>query len=176
VIQNKQKLSLEMVANILVVVVGISLIAFFAYKYYPKAKTYEAEFLNKGKGFTGLEEIDFKSSPRTLVLGISTKCPYCTQSIPFYKKLIETVKYTNDVRIVAAFPQKQDEIDRYLTEHDFNIKTVPNVVLIDSSIEMTPTMVWIDSDKKIVKSWQGYLDKDGQDDFWDFYNSKLNPK
>jgi hypothetical protein len=41
---------------------------------------------------------------------------------------------------------------------------------------MTPTMVWIDSDKKIVKSWQGYLDKDGQDDFWDFYNSKLNPK
>jgi hypothetical protein len=169
-------LSLEMIANILVVIVGISLIGFFAYKYYPKGKTYEAEFLTKGKEFSRLEEIDFKSNPRTLILGISTKCPYCTQNIPFYKKLIETVKYTNDVKIVATFPQKQDEIDRYLTEHTFAIKTVPDVVLIESGIEVTPTIVWVDSDKRIVKSWQGYLDQEGQDDFWDFYNSKLNPK
>ena len=171
-----KKLTLEKFANILVVVMTIALVTFFAFKYYPQTKTYEAEFLTKGKGFTGIEEIDFAANPRTLILGLSTKCPYCNQSIPFYKKLVETVKYTNDIKIVAVFPQKQDEIDRYLSEHELQIKTVPDVTLINSSIDMTPTMVWVDSDKRIVKSWQGYLDKEGQDDFWDFYNSKLNPK
>lgn len=174
---NKIKDRLEIATNILVLVMGVALISFFVYKnFYPKTKTMEAKTLNTGSLFHGLEEIDFKNHPNTLIIALSTRCPYCTASLPFYKRLIETNKNSEDLRIIGIFPQPQDEIDRYLAEHNLQIHSIPNVKLGDINIEATPTVVWIDNKKKIVRSWEGFFEKDAEDDYWDFYNAKLVPK
>jgi AhpC/TSA family len=174
----KPKDILEVITNIFVVVIGLGLLGLYiSNNYFPKAKTYDAEVLTRGKGFTGLEEIDFSTHRNNIVVAFSTKCPYCTQSLPFLQSLLEINKDSDNVRIIAVFPQPQDEIDRYLVEHKINnLKTIPNFKLIDSSVEMTPTIVWINSSKQIARSWEGYLDRGGQDDFWSYYNGKLAPK
>ncbi len=136
----------------------------------------EAKTLKTGSSFRGLEEIDFTPHSNTLIIALSTKCPYCTQSIPFYKRLLETNKHSDDLRIVTIYPQSQSEIDRYLTEYNLQIKSIPDVKFGNINIEATPTIVWINSDKEIVRSWEGFLNKEAEDNFWDFYNTKLSPK
>lgn len=173
----KPKDLLEITANILVLIMAVSLVTFFVHKnYYPQEKSFEAMTLKKGTAFRGLEEVDFSNHPNTLILALSTKCPYCTQSIPFYKRLLETNKNSDDLRLIAIYPQPQSEIDRYLTEYNLQIKSIPDVKFLNINMEATPTLVWINSNKEIVRSWQGFLNKEAEDNFWDFYNTKLSPK
>lgn len=81
---------LNFATNILVVVISVMLIGLLAYRVFfqPSLASFEAELLRAGKDFKGLQEVDFKKSPDTILLATDVKCQYCTQSLPFYKKLI----------------------------------------------------------------------------------------
>ena len=62
--------------NILVVIIGIMLIGLVAYRVFfqPSSGSLEAELPIAGEDFKGLQEIDFKESPNTILLATDVKC------------------------------------------------------------------------------------------------------
>lgn len=169
---------LNLATNILVVVVGMMLVGLVAYRafFLPSLNSLEAELLRAGDEFKGLQEIDFKKSPNTILLATDIKCQYCTQSLPFYKKLIAKSKDNPAIRIIAVFGNKSEEVENYLREHDVVVEFIPNVDLVKLKVDATPTIIWVDADRKIVGSYQGLFQEKQESAFLEVYQKTLSGK
>lgn len=166
---------LNFAANILVVLVGVLLVGLLSYRafYQPSLDSLEAEFLRSGDDFKGLQEVDFKKSPNTILLATDIKCRYCIQSLPFYKKLIAKSKENTGVRVIAVFSNESEEIKHYLREHDVDIEFIPNVDLVKLKVDATPTVIWVNANRKIVGSYQGLLQEKQESAFLEVYEKRL---
>lgn len=166
---------LNFAANILVVAVGALLIGLLAYRafFQPSLGSLEAELLRTGDNFKGLQEIDFKKTPNTILLAIDIKCQYCLQSLPFYKKLIAKSKESPNVQVIAVFSNKSEEVEQYLREHDVDTEFIPNVDLVKLKVDATPTVIWVDANRKIVGSYQGILQEKQESAFFEVYEKRL---
>ncbi|PYS23251.1 MAG: hypothetical protein DMF72_09800 [Acidobacteria bacterium] len=98
--------------------------------------------------------IDWSKSNRTLLLALSTHCHFCTESAPFFKQLKQ--RRTDDVRIVAVFPQPVDQAKPYLDKLDLSFEIVQSS-LDTLGISGTPTLLLIDRDGAVTESWVGRL-------------------
>ena len=65
--------------------------------------------------------IDWKSSERTLILAISTTCHFCSESAPFYKKLIAE---KGNMRLIAVLPQSILQGQAYLHQLGLSIDEI----------------------------------------------------
>lgn len=170
--------SLNFVANILLVLIGTILVGTFAYRifYQPSIGSLgslEANLLKAGEKFKGLQEINFEKSPNTILLVTDIKCPYCTQSLPFYKKLISKSKENSSFRIIAVFTNEKEEVARYLREHEFDVEFIPDIDLVKLKADATPTMIWVDANREIIGSYQGMLKEEQETAFFKAYENRL---
>lgn len=166
---------LNFALNILVVIVGATLIGLLAYRAFvqPSLGSIEAELLRAGDDFKGLQEVDFKKSPNTILLVSDIKCRYSTQALPFYKKLIAKNKENQAVRVIGVFDNKKEEVERYLREHKVDVEFIPNVNLVKLKVDATPTVIWVDENRKIVGSYQGLLQEELETDFFEVFEKRL---
>lgn len=61
-----------------------------------------------------LPGINWNESEETVVLALSDKCHFCTESAPFYQRLTQELAGSKKVRLVAVFPQEVDAGKKYL--------------------------------------------------------------
>lgn len=61
-----------------------------------------------------LPGVQFPAQRDSLVLGISTQCHFCNESLPFYKGLTDSLQGRLDV--FAVMPQAQTEAGKYLAD------------------------------------------------------------
>jgi thioredoxin-related protein len=97
------------------------------------------------------------SSPYTLVLGLSTTCPYCTMNRSLYAKLSAYTRTISELRIVALFPQPVDEGRQYLTAHGVDVHEIRSMDLTPLGIRGTPTIFLVKQDGTVVSSWAGMV-------------------
>lgn len=109
-----------------------------------------------GKTFP-LDNIDWKSNQKTLVLYISTTCRYCNESSPFYKRLVD--KYSNDksVKILAVLPQTVDESKTHLNSLGVGIVDVYSARLSSIGVSATPTILLVNDSGIVLEYWRGKL-------------------
>ena len=107
-----------------------------------------------------LPGVAFPAQRDSLVLGISTQCHYCNESLPFYKQLSDSLQGRLDV--FAVLPQTQAEAGKYLA--DAGLSTVHGVSAdLDSiGVYATPTLLLVDSTGKVKDAWLGKQDEAGQ--------------
>ena len=167
---------LNIATNIIVVVIGVALISLIAYRvfYQPSLGSTEAELLRKGQEFKGLQEVDFKQNSNTILLALDANCEYCTQSLPFYKNLITKSKNNPSVRVIALFKNKSEEIENYLRENEIAVEFIPDVDLVKLKVDATPTVIWVDANRKIVGSYQGSLQEKQETAFFEVYDKKYS--
>lgn len=103
--------------------------------------------------------VDWKSDVNTVVMVLSTTCHFCSESTPFYQKLVEERK---DHPVIAVFPQSVDEGTLFLRTHGVKVSTVRSETLEATGVDGTPTLLLVDRDGKIVKAWKGKLDPGGE--------------
>jgi len=92
-----------------------------------------------------------------VVLALSSKCHFCSESAPFYQRLNDEVAQLRDARLIAVFPQEVDEAKQYLSALGVKIEDVRNASLNSIGVNGTPTLVIIDSKGRIEQSWVGKL-------------------
>jgi hypothetical protein len=105
--------------------------------------------------------VDFAKATHTLILVIQQDCIYCTNSMPFYRRLIQerTLRQAQSLQIVIAAPwrDRDTDIDSYLASE----KIQPDAVIFPSAadipVRMTPTLLLADSTGAIIKAWPGFL-------------------
>lgn len=114
-----------------------------------------------------VEDIDWKSSKKTLVLYISTTCHYCDESSPFYQRLVE--KYVDDtsMKIVAILPQTVEEGKDHLRSLGLKINDVYSAQLSSIGVNATPTLLLADDAGVVLDMWRGKLSNEREKDVLD---------
>jgi hypothetical protein len=150
---------IELLANLLIVVVGCLLLAVLIkdrlltnQNKAPTQKQADSRQIN-GKRLPSLE-IDWKQNPQTMVLAISTTCHFCTESAPFYKSLAQNKGST---RLVAVLPQSLVEGQQYLAKLGVPVDDVRQASLSSMGVSGTPTLMLVDRNGVVVGSWVGRL-------------------
>jgi hypothetical protein len=112
----------------------------------------------KGKSMDGRTlGVDWTKNRRTLVLAISTTCHFCTDSVPFYRKLGAAEK---DVKMVAVLPQPVAEAKQYLGSAGVHVDEVRQVPLNTLGVMATPTLLLVNDVGVVTDIWVGKLQPD----------------
>lgn len=107
-----------------------------------------------------LENINWKDNKTTLVLYISTKCRFCTESGPFYQRLVKE-NSKNDIKIIAVLPQSEEEGRKYLKDLGVEMSEVySSKKLAAIGVTATPTLLLIDNSGSVSETWRGKLSSD----------------
>lgn len=105
-----------------------------------------------------LPGLDWSKSSRTILLALSTKCRFCTESAPFYQQILQ--KKSTDVQVVAVLPQPVEDSRKYLDELGVQLREVVQAGLTTVGVSGTPTVILIDRNGVVQNTWIGKLSAD----------------
>lgn len=162
--QVKFKSYLEMATNVAVLLVALVVLGNFVWIHFAKKPQPHLEGgLRRGEAFPILSEVPYDKSSQTLLLALSSKCEHCSESIPFFKQLLETNAANGDsTQIIAVFPETADEVMRYVSEQQLRVQTISSINLQTLKLLGTPSAVLISSEGKILNFWIGSPSKDAE--------------
>ncbi len=151
---------IEVSSNVAVLVVAMALLGtIVATRWWPGSGNAKLENgLQKGQVLAQLPSIDYRTTRQTLVTVVSTKCNYCTESLPFYRKLLEKQQAAQPAtRVVAVFPNPKTEVEQYKHQNQLNLESVPALNYSTLGVTATPTLILVDSTGRVVNFWIGKL-------------------
>lgn len=151
---------LEIATNVAVLVVCLIIVAGTTYNFFAPRSPSTSMSPNVGEAVK-LRGVEWSGSQKTLILAISTQCHFCSESVPFYKKLSPAAGGKGD-RVIAVFPQPTQESKNYLSEKELRIDQVMQAPLTQLKVGGTPTLILVNSSGKIEKVWKGKLTEAGE--------------
>ena len=101
--------------------------------------------------------VNWAESNETVVLALSSKCHFCSESAPFYQRLTRELAQRKDVRLVAVFPQETQEAKKYLDDLAVPITDVRQGSFAAIGVRGTPTLMIVDRTGTIKQTWTGRL-------------------
>ena len=159
--------SLTRVGDIVQIVVCLVILALAANVYYTRSRlgaTEQRGRLAVGSKLPPLPGVSYASRPLTLVLFQRSTCQFCTQSMPLYASLAQTID-RNRIQFVSASPEDKSVSERYLQQHNVSLDAIVQLdAAVSYPIEGTPTMVLVDKDGTVRHSWVGLLDAQSEKD------------
>lgn len=142
---------IETAANIAIIIAAAAVLFFFVKNYMQKPA--EPPTVALGSKFA-LQNVNWQSSAKNIVLAVSTTCHYCTESAPFYRQLVEQCKQQH-VHTIAVLPQSVAEAQAYLQNEGVTVDDIRQAPLSDLSVGGTPTLVLVDSGGVVRDVWVG---------------------
>lgn len=152
---------IELLANIAIIVVACLLGVVLTKKYLTRnspdlTNVAEAETVGTKLSIPGIEG---SSTGKTLVLALSTTCHFCSESAPFYQRLVKNAK---NARLIAVMPQELAQAKAYLKQMGISIDQVQQLSLDQVGVQGTPTLILLDNSGVVRKKWVGKLSRDGE--------------
>jgi thioredoxin-related protein len=151
---------LNTVANVLIIITTILVSAFLIQKFLYR---HSSELSPKIGSRLNLADVDYQGKAKNLILVLRKDCHFCSESSPFYKKLIEIAK-TRDVQVVAVLPTGIEESKSYLESMGLIDIKVTQSNLSDLQVGGTPTLIMTNNQGEVTKFWVGKLDSDVEDE------------
>jgi thiol-disulfide isomerase/thioredoxin len=155
------KTKLEVVANVVVIAVALA-VGYVVLRGHvggspPRPSVAAGDRLGPVPG------IDWSRHRRTLVLALRTDCHYCRDSAPFYQRLAQVLRPGgDDVAVVAVFPNDAEAVSQTVKEEGLSLPSVSAVPLEGLGVVGTPTLILVDREGKVVRSWVGLLTPRGE--------------
>lgn len=106
--------------------------------------------------------VTWSSSRVNAVLYLSTTCPYCRASMPFYRRLLSERRQPTALLAVSAQPT--NNVRQYLQAQNVQFDGVYQVKLPNSLLQMTPTMMIVDDKGVILRADSGELSTAAEND------------
>jgi peroxiredoxin len=117
-----------------------------------------AETYKVGETLPSITGFEYRSGAATLVLFIHSKCHFCTETMPVYREVRETLsrQRRSDIRLVAIARQPKSELDEYLATQKL---TTDYASSIDGNVWQklagTPTLFLVDNKGVVKQIWRG---------------------
>lgn len=154
---------IELVANLAIIVVAILLGVVLVRNY-----LFRSPVPTQAAAITGIQagtklslpNIDWNANRQTLVMALSTNCHFCTESAPFYQRLVQERVGHRNVRLIAVFPQPSREGEEYLKGLALNVDDVKQAELGSLGVSGTPTLILLNNEGVVEDSWRGKLNGD----------------
>jgi len=100
----------------------------------------------------------YASSKGTLLLVVRSTCTFCTRSMPFYRRLAESVRERGrSVRLLVLSAEPRDIVAEYFKTHDVPIESIGQVPDTHLRVAGTPTLILVDSNGRVRDVWLGLL-------------------
>jgi rhodanese-related sulfurtransferase len=90
-------------------------------------------------------DVDWARPGQTLVLALSTDCRFCSESAPFYQRLIKGLSETGGTRVIAALPQTIKEGQAYVKSLGVAVDEVRQLELASLGLQGTPTILLVNN-------------------------------
>ena len=176
--RKKLKYILDVTTNVVVVVFAVVAIVVLVKNYLAPQDVKTRVAVMKGSVFPEIAGVDYKQTPRTLILALNVDCRYCTRSVPFYNSLAEArQENAGQVNIVAAFINKEQSLVKsYAEEKQLSVQAIAGVDLDKLGVHSTPTVILVDSAGKVLDSWSGELQPDGEREVFAALGLPYKPK
>jgi thioredoxin-related protein len=118
----------------------------------------ERQPLTEGVLRLSVDGIDLGAKDKTLILALNVNCTFCTQSLPFYKRLLKSGERGGyKTQIVAVFPNEQAEVFDYVVRHRLEVQSLHEVDFARLGVGGTPTLLLVDRNGTVIDSWVGQL-------------------
>jgi hypothetical protein len=159
---NKFVKKAELFANVAIIVVAILLAAVLVQSYLLRRPTTQARPTVQIRAGTrlSLPDVDWNYNGKTLVMALSTKCHFCTESAPFYQRVAQERSRNLNLRLVAVFPQQSAESEEYLKGLGVAVDEVKQSELGQFGVSGTPTLILLNNHGIVENSWLGRLNDD----------------
>jgi thiol-disulfide isomerase/thioredoxin len=156
---------IELAANLAIIVVAILLTVGLIRTYFFRPTTPPRPSAPAGIQ-TGeklsLPGVDWTASEQTLVMALSTTCHFCTDSAPFYQRLSQERARSLNLRLIAVFPQVNQESEAYLKGLAVKVDNVRQSELASLGVNGTPTLILLNKQGVVEDFWRGKLSDDKQ--------------
>jgi hypothetical protein len=106
----------------------------------------------------------------TLLFGISKDCHFCTQSGPFFKRVVATAG--SDVAMIALAPDPAEQTRQYLSGLGVAIPDVRQISLSAVGVRATPTLMFVNRSGVVEKVWVGTVTGENQQEALDFISGR----
>jgi hypothetical protein len=154
------KSSLESATNVaLVVTCGVFIWFMVANRIrHETSPTLGMESALKGKFIPSLSDYQWSANPETLVLGVRDGCHFCQASMPFYRLLSEAERAGKlHAHLLAVMPDPPEVGVLDMHSGGVDVRGVFNHPLSELHVDVTPTLLLVDSQGKIERAWVGQL-------------------
>jgi len=146
---------IELFANAAVIAVAVLFATTVARNHLSSAsRSRPLEGLTPGAAFP--LKAEWSGSHSSLVLVLSRTCHFCSDSAPFYRRLVAEAHGTGS-RLMAILPQPIDEGRHYLRELDVEVEDVRRAVPAAIGVRGTPTLILVNNAGVVQKVWRGRL-------------------
>ena len=156
--RNRLVKSSEALVNVSIVVVAI-LLGIVVVKNYllPDKNPDLTDTLRISRG-TGLSipNVDWSKANQTVLLVLSESCHYCTDSAPFYRRLVERAGERSS-RVIAALPEDLNTSKAYLNRLGVLVHDIVQVNPPSLGTRATPTVLLLDNSGIVKDVWVGQL-------------------
>jgi thiol-disulfide isomerase/thioredoxin len=150
------KAKLEAIANVTVIVVALA--AGYMVLNGKVARPHLPQSIAAGDQLGQVPGIDWSRHRRTLVLALNSDCHFCQDSAPFYQRLAKAQPAgAQDVAIVAVFPNDAEAVRQVIKDEGLALRSIPAVPLEKLGVVGTPTLMLVDSQGRVERTWFGLL-------------------
>lgn len=152
----------EILANVAIIAVAAILAVLLITRFWNGNTAEPPDVLTVGSTLT-IENMDWAQNEQTLLLILQENCRFCTESVPFYQKLVDRASRHTNTKLIAVFPDTSPQPQSYLDEHFVKINEIRKTDFRRLGIRGTPTLVLIKDQGKIVASWIGKLTTEAEE-------------
>ena len=156
--------SLITVTNVAIVVVALLLSIVCVKKYLlAPAKPTPLPPITIGTKIS-IADVDWSCSHRTFLVALQEGCHFCTESAPFYKRLVARASANKNLRLIAVLPQDPIAAHQYLDSVGVSIVDVKRSGFSEIGISGTPTLLLLDDQGMVRAFWVGMLSLDQENE------------
>jgi hypothetical protein len=103
--------------------------------------------------------VNWEQSRTTFVVVLTSECPYCIASAPFYRHLAGVLHKSEQtpMLLVVASPEQQPDTREFLADHGIPADVVVSASLSSLGVSGTPALFVVDSRGRIRGAFQGKL-------------------
>jgi thioredoxin-related protein len=100
---------------------------------------------------------DWGQSDKTLLFVLSETCIYCSESAPFYQKILSEGGAQKKVRFIAILPQSAEVSAAYLNKLGLSVDEIKQASPSSIGVRGTPTLILLSRQGTVIESWRGKL-------------------
>ena len=157
---------LEVAANVAIIVVAVLVCVVLVRTYLlgGSAKPQQQSPAPAVGSKVSVSGVDWGKNGRTLVLVLQKGCHFCSESAPFYQRLVRDTAGREGLRLIAVLPQQVEEGRQYLNDLGVSIDEVRQASPSDLGVRGTPTLLLVDGSSTVTDSWVGKLPPDKEEE------------
>ena len=153
---------IELQANVAIIIVAVLIGAVMVRGYFFTKAAQPSKAIASGTKVS-LPGVEWERNGKTLVLALQKGCHFCSESAPFYQRLVQAAA-AKGVKLVAVLPQPQAESREYLEGLAVPVADIRQATLGSLSVKGTPTLILVNDKGEVAASWVGKLPSDKESD------------